>query len=66
MAGEGCHLRKEHDAAASTRRDLPSDRHSAGGAPGGQQGLCLAETGQEPDGGSTQMETPQMQELGLR
>lgn len=56
---------KEHDTETPERRDLPSDGHCAGGTPGGQQGLCVAETRQELESGCAQMETTQMQELGI-
>lgn len=44
-------MRKEHDTETPERRDLPSDGHCAGGTPGGQQGLCVAETRQELESG---------------
>lgn len=65
VAGEGRHLRQEHDAAPAPRRHLLGDRDHAGGAAGGQQGLCLAQAGPESDGGSTQVEETPVQELEL-
>lgn len=63
MAGEGCNLCTEHGPSTSTRWHLPGVGHGARGAPGGQQGLRLAETRQEPNGGCTEMENSQMQDL---
>lgn len=56
---------EEHDTEPPTRWHIRSDRHSPGGTPGGEQGLRLAKTRQEPGGSSAKMETSPMQELGL-
>lgn len=56
---------EKHDTTAPTRWHICSDRHSAGGTPGGQQGLRMAKTGQESGGSGAKMETSQMPALGL-
>lgn len=63
VAGARCHLREEHDAAAPAGRHLPGDGHGAGRAPGGQQGLRLAQTTPESGSSGQEMEAPQVQEL---